>query len=240
MRRGRNTNDTLRAENMDLLSFARGPALWASLAILLAGTVWRVWGIFRFAAKEDFSEPRSTRLIAGAWRAIVGGMIPKDEFRNSTTLATSNAYLYHVGLAVIVFGYLPHVYFIERLTGLSWPPLPAAVVYMAVAVTFVSLLIALMYRLTDPVLRLISSFDDYFSWFIVFLPLATGMAAINPPLPSGPAPQTPLAPVPVALHLLSVELLLIWLPFGKLAHSFLVFISRGMTGAAFARKGART
>jgi nitrate reductase gamma subunit len=225
---------------MDLLDFARGPALWASLAILLAGTVWRVWGIFRLPAKVDWSEPRGTRLVAGAWRAIVDRMIPKREFRKSATLATSNAYLYHAGLAVIVFGYLPHVYFIERLTGLSWPPLPAAIVYMAVAVTFVSLLIALMYRLTDPVLRLISSFDDYFSWFIVFLPLATGMAAINPPFPPSAAPEMPLDPVPVALHLLSVELLLIWLPFGKLAHSFLVFISRGMTGAAFARKGART
>ena len=62
--------------------------------------------------------------------------------------------------------------FIERLTGIAWPPLPAALVYFAVAATFVSLLI--------------------------------------------------------------------WLPFGKLAHAFLVFISRGMTGAAFARRGART
>jgi hypothetical protein len=38
--------------------------------------------------------------------------------------------------------------------------------------------------------------------------------------------------------LLSVELLFLWLPFGKLAHAFLVFASRGVTGAALARKGA--
>jgi len=44
--------------------------------------------------------------------------------------------------------------------------------------------------------------------------------------------------VPLAIHLLSVELLLLWLPFGKLAHAFLVFISRGITGAAASRKGA--
>ena len=35
-----------------------------------------------------------------------------------------------------------------------------------------------------------------------------------------------------------VKLLLIWLPFGKLMHMFLVFVSRGTTGAAFTRKGA--
>jgi ferredoxin len=33
-------------------------------------------------------------------------------------------------------------------------------------------------------------------------------------------------------------LLFVWLPFGKLAHAFVVFISRGITGAALARKGA--
>jgi nitrate reductase gamma subunit len=93
-------------------------------------------------------------------------------------------------------------------------------------------------RLTDPVLRLLSGFDDYFSWFVVFLPLLTGMAAAGgwspQPTPSG----APLYPLPLAIHLLSVELLFLWLPFGKLAHAFLVFMSRGVTGAALARKGA--
>ena len=32
---------------------------------------------------------------------------------------------------------------------------------------------------------------------------------------------------------------LIWLPFGKLAHAFLVFVSRGTTGAAMMRRGSR-
>ncbi len=45
-------------------------------------------------------------------------------------------------------------------------------------------------------------------------------------------------PLPVAIHLLSVELLFAWLPFGKLGHAFLVFFSRGSAGAALARKGA--
>jgi hypothetical protein len=74
----------------------------------------------------------------------------------------------------------------------------------------------------------------------VFLPLLTGMAALGNPMPASAAPETPLYPGALTAHLLSVELLLIWLPFGKLAHGFLVFFSRGMTGAAFARRGART
>jgi len=212
---------------MDLLEFARGPALWAALAVLVVGSLWRVAAIWRLGAAPDFSEPRSTRLLAGAIRSIFGRMIPRKELQRSGMLGALNGYLYHVGLAVIVFGYLPHIHFIERLTGLAWPPLPGPVVYFAAGLTFVALLIALIERLTDPVRRLLSGFDDYFSWAVVLLPLATGMVAIQ---------QSD--PMPLAIHLLSVELLFVWLPFGKLAHAFLVFASRGVTGAALARKGA--
>jgi len=212
---------------IDLLQFARGPALWASLAVLLAGSLWRVAGILRLGSTPDLSEPRSTRLLAGAMRGIFARMVPRVEFRLRKRLGFWNGYVYHVGLAVIVFGYLPHIQFVERLTGLAWPPLPDAVVYVCVGFTFVSLFIALMERLTDPVRRLLSGFDDYFSWAVVLLPLATGMVAIQ---------QSD--PMPLAIHLLSVELLFVWLPFGKLAHAFLVFASRGVTGAALARKGA--
>jgi nitrate reductase gamma subunit len=223
---------------MDLLDFARGPALWFSLVVMVAGSLWRVAGIYRLGSRPDLSEPRSTRLWAGAMRGIFRRMIPRKEFRRTGRLGAFNAYLYHIGLAVIVFGYLPHIHFIGRLTGLAWPPLPAPVVYFAVGLTFVAFFIALMERLTDPVLRLLSGFDDYFSWFVVFLPLATGMIAINQSYPPGAAPALPLDPRPLAIHLLSIELLFVWLPFGKLAHVFLVFFSRGVTGAALARKGA--
>jgi nitrate reductase gamma subunit len=223
---------------MDLLEFARGPALWLSLAILFIGSAWRIVGIFRLKSKTDLSEPRSARLMAGAMGAIIGHMIPKKEFRDTEKIGTFIAYFYHIGLAIIVFGFLPHIYFIKRLTGISWPALPAPVVYLAVAVTFVAMILILMERLTDGVLRLLSNFDDYFSWFVTFLPLVTGMMVINHPFAAGAAPVLPLDPTLLAIHLLSVELLFVWLPFGKLSHAFLVFISRGVTGAAFARKGA--
>jgi nitrate reductase gamma subunit len=108
---------------------------------------------------------------------------------------------------------------------------------VGVAFTFVGLFYALMNRLSAPVLRMLSNFDDYFSWFVTLLPMLTGMAVISLPFDSA-YPAVPANPVPVAIHLLSLELLLVWLPFGKLSHAFLVFLSRGYTGAAFTRKGA--
>jgi hypothetical protein len=44
----------------------------------------------------------------------------------------------------------------------------------------------------------------------------------------------------LAIHILSVAVLMIWLPFGKLGHTFLVLVTRGTTGIAFERRGAKT
>jgi nitrate reductase gamma subunit len=224
--------------SMGLLEFARGPALWISLLVLVAGSLWRVVAIFRLGTRPDHSAPRSTGRLAGILRGIFGRMIPRKEFRRGAMLRVFNGYLYHLGLAVIAFGFLPHILFIERLTGLRWPALPAPVTYLAAGVTIVALLIALQDRLGDPVLRLLSGFDDYFSWFVVFLPLLTGMAALSGWSPQAASEEAPVYRLALAVHLLSVELLFLWLPFGKLSHAVLVFFSRGVTGAALARKGA--
>jgi len=216
---------------MELLEFARGPGLTISITIFIIGVVWRLLGIFRLGRKPDHSKPRSTATTTGALRMILRRMWPHREFLSDTAIATVNGYLYHLGwfLAFLVFA--PHIAFVKRVTGISWPALPDPVMYVATAIAILGLSVALLRRLTDPVLRLLSNFDDYFSWFVTMLPLITGMTLIPP--------EKYTEPVPLAIHLLSLELLLIWMPFGKLSHAFLVFISRGTTGAAFARKGAR-
>jgi hypothetical protein len=222
---------------MELLEFARGPVLAASIGVFVLGIAWRLYGIYRRPVKRDYSEPRTSTLRASALSAIVSRMWHHRTFRDATIVGTLNAYGYHIGLAIVFFGFAPHIGFIRRLIGLKWPAVPGWLFVVAVALVFVGLLYALMVRLTSLVLRLLSNFDDYASWVVTMLPMVTGMAVLSLALDS-PYPSAPAYPVPVAIHLLSVELLLVFLPFSKLAHAFLVFLSRGTTGVAFARKGA--
>ena len=63
------------------------------------------------------------------------------------------------------------------------------------------------------------------------LPLVTGVVAASH---LGARYETLLA-----IHILSVALLLIWLPFGKLMHFFLVFVTRSQTGAQLSHRGAQ-
>ncbi len=222
---------------MEFLAFARGPALAIAIAVFGLGIAWRLFGIFRRPAPRLLSEPRSTATGAGAARAIVTHMWHAKNFRRRSLTRSLNAYAYHIGLAIIAFGFAPHIAFVDRLTGISWPALPGWLFVAGVAVTFVGLAYALMERLASPVLRLLSNFDDYASWVVTALPVVTGMALLTLPIASR-YPFTPDRPLAVALHLLSLELLLAWLPFSKLSHAFLVFVSRATTGAALSRRGA--
>lgn len=224
---------------MDLLDFARGPALVFAVAVFVAGTAWRLYRILSLPRQPDRSPPRegAPSPMAGALGAVWRGLWPRRDFGQAAAVTTFNGYVFHLGLALVVLGYAPHIAFVTRHTGLSWPALPDPVMYLAAAATIVSLLLALWLRIADPVRRLISSSDDYISWTVTFLPFVTGMAVAVEPSAQLLAQASPLYRGPLALHLLTLELLLIWFPFGKLMHAVLFAFSRGATGLRFAHRG---
>jgi hypothetical protein len=63
------------------------------------------------------------------------------------------------------------------------------------------------------------------------------MAVLNEPSAAVLARDHVLYRGPLAVHLLTLELLLIWFPFGKLMHAVLFAFSRGATGVRFSHRG---
>jgi nitrate reductase gamma subunit len=104
-------------------------------------------------------------------------------------------------------------------------------VITVISVVTLTLFLAVLFRrVTNPVIRMLSNFDDYFSWFITMSVLVTGIATTAH---VGLSYETLLA-----VHILSVDGLLLWFPFGKLMHAFYIFPSRAINGAILARRGA--
>jgi len=217
---------------MDLLELARGPVLQAAAYILVGGTIWRIVGILLLKEKPDYSEPRASGGFGAALKVIWTRAFTAPPFKKATLYPKMMAYVMHIGLFATIFLFTPHIVFFEGWTGFDWPGLPNNVIFFIGVATVVSGVALIVRRMTSPVLKLISNFDDYFSWFVTMLPLVTGLLI---PVRMGIRYETLLA-----VHILSVALLLIWLPFGKLGHTFLVFITRGTTGMAFERRGAKT
>jgi nitrate reductase gamma subunit len=128
-----------------------------------------------------------------------------------------------------VFFFAPHIKLVQSLVGISWPGLPSQVIDAAAVVTLATMVLVLADRINKPVKRYLSTFEDYFAWALTFLPVLTGYLAVKHMV----LPYTTM----LALHILSVELLLIALPFTKLIHVFTLIPSRWYNGDINGKRG---
>ena len=218
---------------MELLEFARGPALQISITIFVFGIAFRVFSLFLMWRTHDSSagSNREKPVVVAAIREIIRRLWPQAAYKQRTMFALINGYVFHFGLAIIVFFLMPHILFFKDLFGFSWPALPNNVIYAVAVITVGSMIAALVMRFANPAQKIISTFDDWFSWLVTFLPVITGLVATSH---LGARYETLLG-----LHILSISLLLIWIPFGKLMHFFLVFVTRSQTGAHLSHRGAQ-
>jgi nitrate reductase gamma subunit len=195
---------------MDALAFARGPGLHWALVIMVFGVCWRM-AVFALTGpdRDLYWARKQFWLGRGHWQI--------------------ESYVMHAGLLVVLFGFAPHIQLVRDLTGIGWPGLPIGLVWFAGSVTVVAMAAVLLHRPPGEGQRLARHrLDEYFSWLVVFVPLVTGMLAY-PHL--GGAALTPPYAALLTAHLLSAELLIVWLPFGRLAHLVLMPLLRGTARA---------
>ncbi len=217
---------------MTLLDFARGPAFYWSFAIFIAGVFWRLTGLLLLSGERDVSKPKREGRLGAGLRLVLLRSVPPHELEKNITFQHFTGYVWHLGFFVTFLFLGAHMPFIRSLIGFGWPTLQNSVVLVITAVTLGILVTLYVRRLFHPVLRVITDADDHISVLLTMLPLATGVAAFAHWEPFGTRYESMLA-----IHILSVEALLVWLPFGKIFHAVSALLVRFRTGAAFNRRG---
>jgi nitrate reductase gamma subunit len=215
-------------DTLQFLTWVRGPGLNLALLVFVLGVLWRLVEIYGLGRKRDLSAPRH---VAGAsgWATIVRRSVPPPGMLKTSPVSYIGGYLFHVGLAVVVFLFVPHIALVTALVGVAWPALPSQAIDFVTVVTMAAMVAVLIDRINKRAKRFLSTFGDWFTWTLTFLPLLTGWLAVQHML----LPYTLM----LAVHILSVELLLAFLPFTKLFHAFTVFGSRWFNGAVNGHKG---
>ena len=213
---------------IELLSWARGPGLQIATIIFVAGIVIRIVEILMLGRKANLAEAKGPEMSSGL-KTVVTRTVPDRATFKRSGLTITAGYFFHIGLFVTFFLYAPHILFIKDLTGLSWPSLPTPVVDAFAVITIISLLVVLVNRLTNKVMRFLTNFEDLLTWFLTLAPLVTGYIAFHR--------IGFTAPTLLAVHILSVELLMIVFPFTKLMHAFTLFLARWYNGAISGYRG---
>jgi nitrate reductase gamma subunit len=217
---------------MTLLDLARGPAMYWATTIMVIGIVWRLAGSLLLARPRDRSKPRGDNRVAAGLRAVVMRSVPPHELEKRITFQHITGYAWHLGWFATFLFFGPHIPFLKSILGFGWPGLPNQAIVFLAAITLAILVALLVRRMVHPVLKVISDVDDYVSTLLACAPLVTGIVTYAHLFPTHHEAM-------IGLHILSVEALMVWLPFGKIFHCVTGLPLRFQIGAAYARRGVK-
>ena len=211
---------------MDFVELVEGPLWYGAVVVFVGGVLWRLVELLRLPRRADLAVPRGSG-VAGALGTLLGRFWPRREAARKAPLVVAGGYMFHLGLfALVLFG-APHVRFIEeRILGFGWTPMPHWAFVLSAEVAFAGLMLLWLRRILHPVTRMLSTADDHVAAGLVFLAMLTGCLAL---MESFTALRV--------LHMLSVELLMVYFPFSALMHTFTFALGRAYTGATYARRG---
>jgi nitrate reductase gamma subunit len=215
----------------ELLTWVRGPGFQIATIIFVLGIILRLFEILMLGRKANLAEPKGSEMSSGL-RTVFSRTIPDASTFKRSAFTVTAGYIFHIGLFVVIFLFAPHILLFKDIIGFGWPALPSTVIDATAVVTIITLVIVLVHRLRDPVKRFLSTFDDYLGWFVTILPLITGYIAFHRIGMS--------APSLIAIHILSVELLMVVFPFTKLMHMFTLILARWYNGAISGYRGVQS
>jgi nitrate reductase gamma subunit len=217
---------------MDFLLLVRGPLFNLALAILVLGLIARLVEIFMLGRRANLAEPRGSATLSGFKTVYKRFLAPDAIIVRRAPFDYYVGIVWHLGFTLAMLFFIPHAELIRQTFGIVWPGLPNPLIDAITAITLLSLIVVLVRRWMDPIKRYISRPEDYLTWALTFLPVLTGYLAyhrlVNP------------YPLILGLHILSVELFMIALPFTKLTHIFTAFVARWYNGAHFGYKGVQS
>ncbi len=214
-----------------LYEFLTGPALWIAVIIFVGGLAIRVAWLLGLSVERD--KPwHDFRDATWAWRSIIHWVLPWASVSSrSQPVFSAVVWIFHIGWIAVPLFLGAHNMLFQEAWGWSLPSLPAALAdWLSLAVIACGVFF-LARRLARPEVRILTSAWDYTVILLALAPFVTGWLAFHQYGPYG---------LMLNLHIFLSEVLLVVLPFSKLAHMVLFFASRAAIGYEFGtRRGAR-
>lgn len=216
---------------IEFLNWVRGPGFQIAVGIFIAGVVIRFAEILLLGRKANLAEAKGSEMRGGL-RTIISRTIPDKETFKRSSVTIVGGLVFHLGLFITIFLFAPHILMFKDIFGFGWPSIPTPIVDAFAVISIIALLALLINRMRDTVLKFLSTKEDYLVWMLTILPLITGYIAFHR--------IGTTAPTLLAIHILSVELLLVIFPFTKLMHTFTFVLSRWYNGAISGYRGVQS
>jgi nitrate reductase gamma subunit len=209
------------------IEFGRGPLFRMAFALMILGllrilinTALGILGALR---------RNPDRIVA--WREVVrqtvAWLFPVGRLWRKRPVYSSVSLLFHCGLLVVPFFLAAHVLLWERSVSVAWPPIPQVLADWLTLLTIVTGAALFLGRLLSANARALSRRQDYLWPLLLVVPFATGYICSNALI--GPKTYQSL----MLIHVYSADLILLMIPFTKIAHCVLAPLSQLVSAVAW-------
>ena len=214
-----------------MYEFVTGPLAWLTFATFFFGVIYRGvwyvrglhWQMDRVAYREHVKYG-----IRGAIRSIVFWLFPYGtrSWRNNPFF-TFWVFVLHAGLIITPLFIAGHNILLKERLGFSLWRMPAVAADMFSVAVIVAVVLLTLRRISLREVRIISNRKDYGMLAIAVAPFVTGLLARH---------QVGDYGFWLVLHILCGEFFLVAIPFTKLSHFILFFMSRAQLGMDYGIK----
>ncbi len=214
-----------------MYDFLTGPFLWVVFIVTFVGLLARVvlyirglhWQLDRVAYRAHMGFG-----LKGAFRSIIFWLLPfGSRGWRERPMFTILFFAFHIGLLVTPVFLEAHNVMLRESLGISLPRLPGGVADFLSWTVVVAGLFMILRRIAYPEVRILSTFYDYLLIVITMSPFITGLIARY---------DVGNYDFWLVVHIICGIVWLLCLPFTKLSHVVLFFMSRMQLGMDYGIK----
>ncbi len=203
-----------------LLEFARGPMFRLAIAIMVFGMA-RILILDIWSAYEAYRRAGDKRM---PWKLIISRTIewlfPVKRVLHNRPVYSIFSIIFHIGLLIVPLFLYAHVTLWQNVLYIPWPTLPYDWALGLTLTTIIAAIALLMGRFISKTSSFLSRKQDYLWPMILLIPFATGFICAH--LSVSPESYK----VFILMHIATANLILIIMPFTKIAHCVLMPLSQ--------------
>ncbi len=209
------------------LDFARGPLFRFCFALMLLGLLRIVINTL-LGVREAYQRNPDKKV---SWKEIryqtLAWLFPLGRLGRQRPVYSLISFLFHIGLIVTPIFLASHILLWRNAVGFGWPSIPQALANWGALMVIAGGVGLFLGRVLHTGARKLSRRQDYFWPLLLIVPFVTGYLASNAAL----SPQT--YRVLMLIHVFSADLIMVMIPFTKVAHCVLTPLSQLVTGIAW-------
>ena len=207
-----------------LYDFVSGPMVWLTFIMFIGGSLYRLVRLMLMVHKKE-KFVYSYMSWKYSLRSIAHWIVPFATVNwRKHPILTIVTFAFHICLILTPIFLLAHVVLIQNAWDLSWWTLPDRLADVMTLIVIAGCVFFLVRRLVTPEVQYVTSASDYVILAIVAAPFISGLLAYY---------QLFGYQTLVIVHILSGELMLVVIPFTRLAHMLYAPLARAYMGSEF-------